>query len=171
MYLLLQPHVPLVESCLLQELSALKKHMFPLTIFLVSSPTRVLLSIYRPQSCRSTPGPENKACCDDAIAHPDWVLCFYVQYAASILLECGHVIKSFPPLPPFFHHCRLRSLVKSLSRPKCSLVLWQTTYALTFCKLFLCKHLFFSECDFKKCRYANAMLHHIAETESDVTLT
>uniref|UniRef100_A0A3B5KHU3 Zmp:0000000624 n=1 Tax=Takifugu rubripes TaxID=31033 RepID=A0A3B5KHU3_TAKRU len=59
--------------------------MFSLTIFLVSSPTRVLLSIYRPQSCRSTPRPETKTCCIDAIARPDGFLCFYGQYAANTL--------------------------------------------------------------------------------------
>lgn len=112
-----------------------QKHMFSLTIFLVSSPTRVLLSIYRPQSCRSTPGPETKTCCIDAIAYPDGFLCFYGQYAASILLEwlwpCDQIFSS---PPSFFHRCRLRSLVKLSSSPKCSLVLWRMTYALTFRK-------------------------------------
>lgn len=124
-----------------------QKHMFSLTIFLVSSPTRVLLSIYRPKSCRSTPGPETKTCCIDAIARPDGFLCFYGQYAYSILSEwlwpCDQIFSS--PLF-FFHRCRLRSLVKLPSRPKCSLVLWRMTYALTFCKFCSGASIYFPVC-------------------------
>lgn len=128
-----------------------QKHMFSLTIFLVSSPTRVLLSIHRPQSCRSTPGPQTKTCCIDAIARPDGFLCFYGQYAASILLEwlwpCDQIFSS---PPSFFHLCRLRSLVILPSRPKCSLVLWQMTYALTFCKFCSGASIYFPVYDFLK---------------------
>lgn len=131
---------------------------------MVSSPTLVRLSIYWPDAADPLRDLEITLAASTRSLAPWWILMLLTA------VGCQHTFKMtvamwsnlfLPFLLFFFHHSRLRSLVKLPQRPKCSLVLWWMAYAWHFLNaLFVVAFIFQCVWFFKTVVKSEMQQHH-----------